>query len=364
MHDRDFKMSHNTMKPAIFGCSGLDLTLEEKEFFSRVEPLGFILFTRNCQSPDQIKKLTHDLRACVPHTYVPILIDQEGGRVARLGHPHWRQYPPAGVFGAMADEDMDMACWAVEANAYLMGVEMANLGINVDCAPVMDLLIPDAHHIIGNRAFHESIEIVATLAIHVIRGLQRSGVTPIIKHIPGHGRALVDSHEKLPTVSASFETLRESDFSVFRQVCQLINEEKFSQPWGMTAHIIYDDIDADRPATQSEAVIDRIVRRHIDFRGALITDCLTMKALTGSMGDRAIKSIEAGCDIVLHCSGDLTEMIEIAAAIPAMTTQSYDRLRSCQLSGHRLQSTDDTALWAELNYHLKAYWGDINQKVM
>lgn len=352
------------MKPVIFGCSGTELTPTEKDFFSRVEPLGFILFTRNCQNPAQVKKLTHDLRACVSHAYVPILIDQEGGRVARLGHPHWRQYPPAGVFGAMADDDLDLACWAVESNAYLMGVEMAELGINVDCAPVMDLLVPDAHHIIGDRAFHESVDMVSNLALHVIRGLQRSGIAPIIKHIPGHGRALVDSHEKLPVVDASHNTLKEYDFAVFRQVCRLINDEKFSQPWGMTAHIIYDDIDSQFPATQSQAVIGKIIRNHIDFQGILITDCLTMKALSGSMADRAGKSLDAGCDVVLHCSGDLTEMIEIASAIPALTSQSYDRLRSCQLSGHRLQSVDDEVLWAELNYHLKNYWGDINTKVM
>ena len=357
-------MSHTTMKPVIFGCSGTELTETENEFFSRVDPLGFILFTRNCKTPDQVKKLVHDLRACVSHTYVPILIDQEGGRVARLGHPHWRQYPPAGVFGAMAEDDLDLACWAVESNAYLMGVEMAELGINVDCAPVMDLLVQDAHHIIGDRAFHESVDVVANMAIHVIRGLQRSGVAPIIKHIPGHGRALVDSHEKLPVVQAPFDTLKEYDFSVFRQVCRLINEEKFSQPWGMTAHIVYDDIDDQAPATQSEAVIDKIIRKHVDFRGLLITDCLTMKALTGSMADRASKSLDAGCDVVLHCSGDLTEMVEIASAIPAMTSQSYDRLRSCQLSGHRLQSVDDEALWAELNYHLKNYWGGLNLQVV
>ncbi len=357
-------MKHTAPKPVIFGCHGARLLQSEREFFSRVQPLGFILFTRNCENPDQIRALVDDLRSCVSHHFVPILIDQEGGRVARLGSSHWRQYPPAGVIGQLADDDLNLACWAAEANAYLMGIEMLEMGINVDCAPVMDLLMPNAHHVIGDRAFHENVEITATLAAYVIRGLQRAGVIPVIKHLPGHGRALVDSHEKLPIVSASLKELEESDFLVFRQVCMAINEESFSQPWGMTAHIIYEALDCHRPATQSDTVIDKTIRKHIDFRGFLVSDCLTMKALGGAMSARAIQAIEAGCDAVLHCSGDMDEMVDIAAALTSISAASYERVKASKLSGHRLRSEDDETLWSQLNYHLKPYWGGSAKQIV
>lgn len=350
-------MHHTAMKPVIFGCEGTQLTSAERDFFKRVQPLGFILFTRNCDNPTQIRQLVGDLRSCVNHSFVPILIDQEGGRVARLGGAHWRQYPPAGVIGQLADDDLNLACWAAEANAYLMGIEMLDLGINVDCAPVMDLLTPGAHHIIGDRAFHEAVDITALLAASAIKGLQRAGVIPVVKHIPGHGRALVDSHEKLPVVPTGLTELQESDFLVFKQVCVAINEDNASQPWGMTAHIVYEALDCHRPATQSEIVIDKAIRKFIDFKGFLISDCLTMKALTGSMQERAIKTIQAGCDAVLHCSGNMEEMLDIAAGLDKISSTSLERLKSSKLSGHRLRSEDDTVLWAQLNYHLKPYWG-------
>jgi beta-N-acetylhexosaminidase len=350
-------MKHPATKPVIFGCEGTRLSQAEREFFSRVQPLGFILFTRNCKNPDQIRTLVEELRSCVSHHFVPILIDQEGGRVARLGCSYWRQYPPAGVIGQLAEEDLTLACWAAEANAYLMGIEMLELGINVNCAPVMDLLFPNAHQVIGDRAFHESVDITATLSVYVVRGLQRAGVIPVIKHLPGHGRALVDSHEKLPVVTSALKELEESDFLVFRQVCTSINEENLSQPWGMTAHIVYEALDCYRPATHSDTVIDKTIRKHINFRGFLVSDCLTMKALGGSMGDRAIQAIQAGCDAVLHCSGDMAEMLDVASALSEISSISYDRLKTSRLSGHRLRSEDDETLWAQLNYHLKPFWG-------
>lgn len=350
-------MSHTTTKPVIFGCQGTKLLESERDFFSRVQPLGFILFTRNCDNPIQVRELVSELRSCVAHQFVPILIDQEGGRVARLGIEHWRQYPPAGVIGQLADEDLNLACWAAEANAYLMGIELLELGVNVNCAPVMDLLILGAHQVIGDRAFHENVDVVTSLTSHTIRGLQRSGVIPVIKHLPGHGRALVDSHEKLPVVETELGELQDSDFMVFRQVCSIINEENFSQPWGMTAHIVYESMDCHHPATHSEVVVDKVIRKFIDFRGVLISDCLTMKALGGSMSDRATKALEAGCDAILHCSGNMDEMLDIATNLSGMSSASLERLRASKLSGHRLRSEDDEALWSELNYHLKPYWG-------
>ncbi|WP_010298020.1 beta-N-acetylhexosaminidase [Candidatus Odyssella thessalonicensis] len=357
-------MPHTAPKPVIFGCQGTNLLESEYDFFSRVQPLGFILFTRNCDNPDQVQQLVQDLRSCVSHKFVPILIDQEGGRVARLNNLHWRQYPPAGVIGQLAEEDLTLGCWAAEANAYLMGIEMLQLGINVNCAPLMDLLIPNAHQIIGDRAFHENPDVVAPLAASVIRGLQRAGVIPILKHLPGHGRALVDSHESLPIVTTDLSELQESDFLAFRQVCTVINEENLSQPWGMTAHIVYEAVDCHTPATLSESVIDKVIRKHINFKGFLITDCLTMKALGGTMGERAVKSLEAGCDAVLHCSGNMNEMLDIAAHLKPMSSLSLERLKTSKLSGHRLRSEDDEVLWSQLNYYLKPYWGGVTRQIM
>lgn len=353
-------MSQSAPKPVIFGCEGTRLSEAEKDFFSRTQPLGFILFTRNCSDPEQVKDLVRELRTTVSHKFIPILIDQEGGRVARLGINHWRQYPPAGIIGQLAEDDLSLACWVSEANAYLMGVEMLELGVNVNCAPVMDLMVPNAHHIIGDRAFHENADIVASLASYAIKGFHRSGVIPVLKHIPGHGRALVDSHENLPVVTAPLEQLQESDFLVFQQVCASILEMNDTQPWGMTAHIVYEALDCHHPATQSSVVIDQAIRGHIDFRGFLVSDCLTMKALDGSMGVRAKRALGAGCDAVLHCSGNMTEMIDVAAVLTGMSDVSQDRLKASHLQGHRLPSQDDDALWIELNYHLKSYWGNTN----
>jgi beta-N-acetylhexosaminidase len=357
-------MSPGSTKPVIFGCQGTQLLASERDFFSRVQPLGFILFARNCDNPAQIRILVEDLRSCVAHSFVPILIDQEGGRVTRLRGVHWRQYPPAGIIGQLAEEDMALACWAAEANAYLMGVELLGLGINVNCAPVMDLLVPDAHQIIGDRAFHDNVDVVSSLALHAIRGLQRSGVIPVMKHLPGHGRALVDSHEKLPVVTANLDDLQAWDFLVFRQVCSLIHEENFSQPWGMTAHIVYEALDCHKPATQSKVVIDKIIRKYIDFKGFLISDCLTMKALGGALSDRATHALKAGCDAVLHCSGNMEEMLAVAANLSESSAGALDRLKTSRLSGHSLRSEDEELLWSQLNYHLRPYWGGDSRHIM
>lgn len=287
-------------KPIIFGCSGKTLTHEEREFFNKHQPYGFIIFARNIENPLQVKTLIAELKTCVKQNFVPILIDQEGGRVARLKPPHWPLFPCCGEFEGMPHS---------EDAAYNGGLKIASelhlLGINVDCAPMLDVRQPGAHDIVGDRAFSHDPEIVAKLGRAFMDGLKSGGVLPIIKHIPGHGRASVDSHHELPRVKASREEL-EIDFYPFRK----LNDA----PYAMTAHIIYEAIDPENCATQSKKVID-LIKNDIGFKGLIMTDDLSMKALGGSFAERTKRSLAAGCDIILHCNGDMKEMIEIAEAI-------------------------------------------------
>lgn len=343
-------------KSVIFGCSGTTLTTEESEFFQRCQPLGFILFTRNCESPRQVKSLIDQLKSCVKHKYVPILIDQEGGRVARLRSPHWRQYPAASVFGRLADDDFELAKWCAQTNAYLMGIELTQMGVNVNCTPTLDSFFEEMHPVIGDRAFHEDPEIITSLGLSVLRGLEKAGVTGVIKHLPGHGRALVDSHQSLPYVKTSEEELNESDFLPFKGICNHIAYENLSYPWGMTAHIVYEAIDPKVPATTSPIIIQKVIRDEIGFKGVLISDCLTMKALSGSFQERAETSLEAGCDLVLHCSGNLEEMIEVIAGCPPLSPDTLERLNAsvAKVTSHTEES--EQLLVEKLNYHLKEYW--------
>lgn len=345
-------------KSIIFGCESTQLTQTERQFFERTQPLGFILFLRNCKSPDQVSKLVSELKSCVDHEYVPILIDQEGGAVSRLKSPHWREYPEASLFGQVADDDMGLACWAVEMNSFLIGSELNRLGINVNCAPLLDLYFSGAHHIIGTRAFHDSPEIASVLGYYSIKGYHRAGIVPVIKHLPGHGRALADSHEELPIVKDSVVDLQETDFATFRSVCEQIKEEEWPTPWGMTAHVLYTAIDANQPATLSDTLIDKIIRRYIGFKGFLLSDCITMKALQGDMGDLTQSIIEAGCDAVLHCNGVLEEMISIAPKAPPLSQKSMDRLKMGMVSRHTYSQENEESLWIDLNYQLKPYWNN------
>ena len=289
------------MKPIIFGCASTFLSEEEKLFFAENQPFGFILFLRNIENPDQVRNLVKELKSCVEHDYVPILIDQEGGRVRRLKPPNWKESPPCGTFEC----EKDPAAVAYES-AYAIGKELAELGINVDCAPMLDVRQPNAHDIVGDRAFSTKPEVVADLGKAFAEGLMDAEVAPVIKHIPGHGRSQCDSHEDLPVVDASLEELRAVDFPPFIA----LNDA----PFAMTAHIIYKAIDPENCATESKKVID-LIRNEIGFKGLLMSDDLSMKALKGSFADRAKKCLTAGCDLVLHCNGNMEEMKEIANAV-------------------------------------------------
>ena len=309
------------VKSFICGVSGKSLTQEEHEFLAVEQPFGVILFARNISDPAQVKALTAEIRAVLTHPYAQILVDQEGGRVARLKPPHWRAYPPALTLAAMADPAR-----AVYINARLMAEELREVGITTDCAPLADVLAPECHAIIGNRAFGDTAETVTRLARAQADGLRDGGIFSVLKHIPGHGRAVVDSHEALPVVSVPLAQLEASDFMPFRAMNDL--------PLAMTAHILYSALDDKHCATFSPTVISYI-RNEIGFDGLLMSDDLSMKALGGSFGERTARSLAAGCDLVLHGNGALigearardlmAELREVAAASTPMTGDSLRR---------------------------------------
>ncbi len=305
-------------RAVILGCAGPRLSAEERRFFARADPLGFILFARNVETPDQLRALIADLRHAVGRAEAPVLIDQEGGRVQRLRPPHWRAAPAAARFGALAATDRPAAVEAARLNAQLIGGELADLGIDRVCAPVLDLRFPGAHDVIGDRAYSGDPEIVAALGRASCEGFQAAGVTPIIKHIPGHGRSMVDSHLGLPVVEASGAELAASDFRSFKALADM--------PWAMTAHIVYRAFDPDRPATTSPRVISDVVRGQIGFAGVLIGDDLSMAALAGSIAERATATLAAGCDLALHCNGKMEEMAAVMDAVPAISPTTAARL--------------------------------------
>ena len=292
---------------AIYGCSGTSLSEQERDFFRHARPWGFILFARNISEPAQVKALVEQLRETVGDSQAPVLIDQEGGRVARLKPPHWGARPPAARFGALYAGNPDAAREATYLNARLIAHDLAGLGINVDCLPVLDVPVPGAHDIIGDRAFATDPATIITLARAQIEGLMDGGVLPVMKHIPGHGRAEADSHLALPRVSAAADVLSASDFVTFRSLDQC--------PIAMTAHVIYESIDPQRPATTSPKVIRDVIRGEIGFDGLLMSDDLSMKALDGPLSVRAKQALFAGCDLVLHCNGDMEEMRDVASEV-------------------------------------------------
>ena len=289
-----------TRLAAILGCRGPALSKQEAAFFRDVRPWGFVLFRRNIETPDQVRALTAALRETVDDPAAPILIDQEGGRVQRLGPPHWPKYPPGRAYGTLPTNDPLVRREVTRLGARLIAHDLAALGINVDCLPVLDVPVPGAHDIIGDRAYGETVDEVATLGRAAAEGLIAGGVLPVIKHIPGHGRAMADSHEHLPVVEASRADLEARDFEPFRILSDM--------PMAMSAHVVYTAIDPRRPATTSRKAIREVIRGSIGFDGLLMTDDLSMKALGGDFTGRARAALAAGCDVVLHCNGDMAEM--------------------------------------------------------
>ena len=313
------------MLPVIFGLSGVSLTADEQAFFKDANPAGYILFARNIDNPQQLRALTDSLRDLAGRDNLPFLIDQEGGRIARLGPPHWREWPAAAALAELSESQtsagLDWVIERVQCNYEALGLELATMGINVTCAPVLDVPQPDAHDIIGDRAFAKAPEIVAQLGRACLTGLQLAGVAGVIKHIPGHGRARSDSHETLPRVAASQSDLA-IDCGPFAALADA--------PMAMTAHVIYEAWDPEHCASVSPKVIQEQIRQRIGFDGLLISDDLDMKALSGDVPTRAAAVLEAGCDIALNCWGRLDDMRGIAEQVPSMTSGAAERLtRSC-----------------------------------
>ncbi|MFN3514046.1 MAG: beta-N-acetylhexosaminidase [Phenylobacterium sp.] len=302
---------------AIFGCKGSRLGAEEAAFFRDVRPWGFILFARNVETPDQVRRLVDDLRATVGRADAPVLIDQEGGRVQRLGPPHWRRYPPGRAYGELPANDPLLRREITRLGARLLAHDLAALGINVDCVPVLDVPVPGAHDVIGDRAYGATPEAVAALGRAACEGLIAGGVLPVIKHIPGHGRATADSHLALPVVDAAYEDLDAWDFAPFRVLSDM--------PMAMTAHVVYTAVDPKRPATTSRKAMRQVIRGALGFDGLVMSDDLSMKALGGSFEERARASLAAGCDVVLHCNGDMHEMMAVAAGAKRLAGQAARR---------------------------------------
>jgi beta-N-acetylhexosaminidase len=305
------------VQAAIYGLEGVALTGDERAFFRDADPAGFILFKRNCESPDEVSRLTGALRELSGRDAVPILIDQEGGRVARMQPPAWPAFPAAERFALLYDAAPSSAIEAARSNARAIALTLRACGINVNALPLLDVRQEGASDIIGDRALGSSPMQVAALGRAVLDGMASAGVVGIVKHMPGHGRALVDSHKELPVVTASAEEL-ETDLEPFERLA--------SAPMGMTAHVVYEAWDAERPASLSSIVIRDIIRGRIGFDGWLMSDDLGMEALAGDFGSRAAGVVAAGCDVALHCSGRMEEMIAVAKAVPAMSAEGEARL--------------------------------------
>jgi len=328
------------MIPALFGLSGLTLTADERAFFRDADPAGYVLFGRNAQSREQVRALTDELRSLHGRDRLFICVDQEGGRVVRLKPPVWPKYPPGEVFDRLYDLAPASAIEAARANAHALGLDLAEAGITVDLHPSLDVRQPGAHDVVGDRALGSEPMRVAALARAILDGFARAGVAGCIKHIPGHGRAMADSHKELPTVTASAEEL-ELDIAPFRTLA--------SAPIGMTAHVRYTAWDDENPATLSPFVVGEVIRKRIGFTGLLMSDDLDMEALSGSVPERAAGAIAAGCDLALNCWAKMDDMVGIAKAVPVMGEQGLARLDTAlAATGEALPGPDHAALHATL----------------
>lgn len=323
-----------TIGAFISGCAGPVLSTAERGFFARTSPWGLILFKRNCDTPEQLKALTADFRAAVGRRNAPVFIDQEGGRVQRLGPPNnaWRRYPAARAYGDAYAASALNGLRAARNVGRLMAEDLIAAGITANCVPVLDVPQPDAHEIVGNRAYSDRIEAIMALARAHAAGFADGGVLPVIKHIPGHGRARADSHLELPVVEAKRAELEAVDFPPFAALADA--------PMAMTAHVIYTALDRTAPATLSKKVISGVIRRQIGFRGLLMTDDLSMKALSGSYAERTRRALEAGCDVVLHCNGEMDQMEEVAAAAGTLKGKALARAKAALKCARKPQPFD------------------------
>ena len=321
-----------TRRAFITGVAGLTLSADEQAFIRAAQPWGFILFKRNVETPAQVAALVQELRNVAGFPDAPVLIDQEGGRVQRLGPPHWPVYPPGEAFSRLYDIDSAFGLQAARLSARLIADDLLQLGITVDCLPLADVPVPGANAVIGNRAYGTDPAKVAAIARAVTEGLEWGGVLAVLKHIPGHGRATADTHFQLPTVDTPESELETTDFAAFRPLADL--------PMAMTAHVVFSAIDAAHPATTSATMISRVIRGEIGFQGLLMSDDVSMNALAGSIADRTRAIIAAGCDIVLHCNGNMEEMRQVAAGLSPLSPMAKARYERGQARLQAAQATD------------------------
>ena len=325
----------------ITGVSGLELSAEEREFIRTERPWGFILFNRNIDTPDQVTNLVREMRNSIGSPDAPVLIDQEGGRVQRLGPPHWPVYPAGAAFGALYDIEPELGLAAARLSARRMAADLIDLGVTVDCLPLADVPVAGADAVIGNRAYGTEPRKVAAIARAVTEGLEQGGVLPVLKHIPGHGRATADTHFRLPEVDTPKAELERTDFAAFQPLADL--------PMAMTAHVVFSALDPVHPATTSATIIEQVIRGVIGFQGLLMSDDVSMNALSGSIAERTRAIVTAGCDMVLHCNGNLDEMRAVARETPELSGTAKERAGRALASRKAPQPLDRQAARAELD---------------
>ncbi len=335
------------MRAFITGVSGLALKDEERAFLREAQPWGLILFRRNVADPDAVRRLIDETRTTLGRA-APVLIDQEGGRVQRLGPPLWPAYPPGAAYGVVYDRDREAGLAAARLGARLIAADLAPLGFDVDCMPIADLPVAGTDPAIGDRAYGSEPGKVAAIAAAIAQGLTEGGVLPVVKHMPGHGRATVDSHKRLPVVNADRAVLEATDFAAFRPLAAL--------PLAMTAHVVFTAIDPIAPATVSPIIVREVIRDSIGFQGLLMSDDISMGALSGSLGERTRAAIAAGCDVVLHCNGEMPEMLAVAAEAPVLAAAAARRAAAALAAKRPPVPVDLAAARAEFLQLMTGAW--------
>jgi beta-N-acetylhexosaminidase len=325
----------------ITGIAGTELSAAEREFMAAEQPWGFILFKRNIDNPSQVAALNSELRSIVGDVDAPVLIDQEGGRVQRFARPNWPVYPPGALFGRLYDIDSALGLTAARLSARLIADDLLKVGVTVDCLPLADVPVAGADAVIGDRAYGTEPGKVAAIARAVTDGLEQGGILPVLKHIPGHGRATADTHYSLPVVDTPEDELNRTDFAAFQPLADL--------PMAMTAHVVFSAVDAAHPATTSATMIERVIRGFVGFQGLLMSDDVSMNALAGSIAERTRAAFAAGCDVVLHCNGKLDEMRQVAGETPELSGKALERARRALAARKSPLAFDRTAARAELD---------------
>jgi beta-N-acetylhexosaminidase len=335
------------MRAFITGVAGVALSDEERRFLRDAQPWGLIVFKRNIAGPAPLRALIDDFRATIGRA-APVLVDQEGGRVQRLGPPHWPSYPPGAAYGALYDMDRDRGLATARLGARLIAADLAALGIDVDCLPIADVPVAGANAVIGNRAYGTELGKVAAIAGAIAQGLADGGALPVLKHIPGHGRATADSHLRLPVVKVGRETLEATDFAAFRALNDL--------PMAMTAHVVFSALDSVAPATTSAVIVRDVIRDSIGFAGLLMSDDISMGALSGSLAERSGAAIAAGCDMILHCNGQMPEMRAVAAAVPELSGEASRRAAAALTAKRSAAPIDLAASRTEFLARMAGVW--------